>query len=186
MKFGIKTVIEKITESDTEYQKLPYGMKELINEKRLHIKKISRIQEIGKQVNETDCFNQSYCNVQPGFNACMKRIFHDFSCRKLIMKLAMLCKEELDEYEKEGRKTRRFGYTWMLLPKNDMNVELIKEIQESWGYSSYRKHRILDIAIWKLYEKTVRKGTEISVGQWIIEKTPKESNHRFYRCSICL
>ena len=185
MKFRINTVIEKITESGEGYQKLPSNMKKLIAERRLRIKKISRIQAMGERVNETDCFHKSYCNVQPAFNACMKSIFHDFSCRKLIMKLSMLCKEELDGYEKETNKARRFGYTWMLLPKNEYNVELVKEIQESWGYSSARKHRILDIAIWKLYEKIVRRGTEISFDQWIIEKTQEETNHRFYRCYIC-
>ena len=144
----MKTVMENITESDKEYQKLPYEVKELIDEKRLHIKKISRIQEIGKQVNEIDCFNKSYCNALPGFNTCMKKIFQDFSCKKLIMKLAMLSKQELDDYQIEGGNTRRFGDMWMLLPKNETNVKLIQQIQETWGYSSVRKQRILDKAIW--------------------------------------
>ena len=109
MKFRINTVIEKITESGEGYQKLLSNMKKLIAERRLRIKKISRIQAMGEQVNETDCFHKSYCYAQPGFNVCMKNICHDFSCRELIMKLAMLYKEELDEYKKEGKKTRRFG-----------------------------------------------------------------------------
>ena len=35
----MKTVMENITESDKEYRKLPYKIKALIDEKRLHIKK---------------------------------------------------------------------------------------------------------------------------------------------------
>ena len=72
MKFRINTVIEKITESGEGYQKLPSDMKKLIAEKRLRIKKISRIQAMGEQVNETDCFHKNYCKGQPRFNACMK------------------------------------------------------------------------------------------------------------------
>ena len=181
----MKTVMENITESDKEYRKLPYEVKALIDEKRLHIKKISRIQEIGKQVNEIDCFNKSYCNALPGSNTCMKKIYHDFSSKNLIMKLAMLSKQELDDYQIEGGETRRFGDIWMLLPKNETNVKLIQQIQETWGYSSVRKQRILDKAIWKLYENHVRKRKEISFNRWIIEKTQEESNHRFYRCFMC-
>ena len=78
------------------------------------------------------------------------------------MKLAMLSKQELDDYQIEGRETRRFGDIWMLLPKNESNVKLIQQIQETGGYSSVRKQRILDKAIWKLYENHVRKRKEIS------------------------
>ena len=102
----MKTVMENITESDKEYRKLPYEVKAIIDEKRLHIKKISRIQEIGKQVNEIDCFNKSYCNALPGSNTCMKKIYHDFSSKNLIMKLAMLSKQELDDYQIEGGNTK--------------------------------------------------------------------------------
>ena len=35
----MKTVMENITESVKEYRKLPYEVKALIDEKRLHIKK---------------------------------------------------------------------------------------------------------------------------------------------------
>ena len=35
----MKTVMENITESDKEYRKLPYEVKALIDETRLHIKK---------------------------------------------------------------------------------------------------------------------------------------------------
>ena len=101
------------------------------------------------------------------------------------MKLAMLSKQELDDYQIEGKETRRFGDIWMLLPKNESNVKLIQQIQETWGYSSVRKQRILDKAIWKPYENHVRKRQEISFNRWIIEKTQEESNHRFYRCFMC-
>ena len=45
----MKTVMENRTESEKEYRKLPYEVKALIDEKRLHIKKY---QESKRQVNK--------------------------------------------------------------------------------------------------------------------------------------